>query len=318
MGTRRKANAVFEGGGVKGIGIAGALTVAEKKYEWVYAAGTSAGALIAALVAAGYSAEEIGEMVFAIDYSKCADGTVLHGLPLAGPLLSLIFEMGLYRGDYLENWVREKLAAKGVRTFRDLVVNTRCHNAYRYRLRVIASDISLGRMLVLPQDVREYGINPDDLEVARAVRMSTSIPFFFEPVRLRYKSATGSSLTSYIVDGGILSNFPVWLFDKSPAPAPTFGFKLTDPGEGRPQNISGPVSLFTALFSTMLEAHDTRYIRESNFARTVAIPTLGVGTTDFNLSGEKARALFDSGVKAAEDFFKRWSYPQYDAKYVKS
>lgn len=317
MIKRNKANAVFEGGGVKGIGIAGALWVAEKNYDWVYVAGASAGALIAALVAAGYDAGEIRDMVFAMDYSKCTDGTLLYGLPLAGPVLSILFEMGMYKGDYIENWVREKLAAKGVKTFRDLVLSRRCHADYRYKLRLVASDISLGRMLVLPQDIGDYGINPDDLEVARAVRMSISIPFFFEPVRLRYKSADGNNLTSYIVDGGVLSNFPVWLFDNSPHSGPTFGFKLTDPQEGHPRNINGPVSLFGALFATMLEAHDARYVKESNFARTIAIPTLGVDATDFNLSGKKARALFESGVRSAEEFFENWNYRQYIARYVK-
>lgn len=317
MEIRKKANAVFEGGGVKGIGIAGALTVAEKKYDWMYVAGTSAGALIAALVAAGYNAEEIGAMVFDLDYSKCTDGAMLSGLPLVGPLLSIIFEMGLYRGDYIENWVREKLAAKGVRTFRDLVKYPGAHIDYRYRLRLIASDITLGRMLVLPQDLRDYDINPDDMDVARAVRMSISIPFFFEPVRLRYRIGDGGYQISYIVDGGVLSNFPVWLFDKSAHRGPTFGFKLVDPGDGHVNVINGPVSLLAGLFSTMMEAHDARYIRESNFVRTIAIPTLGIQTTDFNISREKTRALFAAGVKAAEEFFARWNYRQYLGKYTK-
>lgn len=317
MEIRKKANAVFEGGGVKGIGIAGALTVAEKKYKWVYVAGTSAGALIAALVAAGYCAEEIRDMVFALDYSSCMDGALFHGLPLVGPLLSIMFEMGLYRGDYIENWVREKLAAKGVRTFRDLVINPGSYNDYRYRLRLIASDITLGRMLVLPQDIRDYGINPDNLDVARAVRMSISIPFYFEPVRLRYRDAGGGNLISYIVDGGLLSNFPVWLFDKCSHGGPTFGFKLVDPGEGHPNVINGPLSLLSALFTTMLEAHDTRYIKESNFARTIPIPTLGIASTDFALSREKTQALYASGVKAAEEFFDNWNYSKYLVKYAR-
>jgi NTE family protein len=316
--SRYKANAVFEGGGVKGIGIAGALLVAEQRYDWMYVAGTSAGALIAALVAAGYSAMEIRDLIFDFEYAKCMDGPLTNGLPIIGPLLTVIFEMGLYRGDYIEKWVREKLAAKGVRTFRDLVVQPAGHINYRYKLRLIASDVSLGRMLVLPQDLRDYGLNPDDLDVARAVRMSISIPFFFEPVRLRYKTAAGKQHLSYIVDGGVLSNYPVWLFDRSPRPAPTFGFKLIEPAEGRPHNISGPVSLFTALFSTMMEAHDIRYIKESNFARTIAIPTLGIATTDFALGGEKARVLYASGVTAAEKFFGAWNYKHYLVKYAKN
>ena len=317
MNSRKKANAVFEGGGVKGIGIAGALMIAEKRYDWVYVAGTSAGAIIAALVAAGYKAEEIRDLVFDIDYKKCMDGTVFYGVPLAGPVLSVLLEMGLFRGDYLEDWMREKLAAKGVRTFRDLVVKTNYHNDYRYRLRLIASDITLGQMLVLPQDIRNYGINPDDLEVARAVRMSISIPFFFEPVRLPYRAHDGSYQSSYLVDGGILSNFPVWLFDKCYHQGPTFGFKLVEAKEGRPRSIAGPVSLFSALFSTMLEAHDNRYIHESNFARTITIPTLEVGTTDFGISGEKARALYESGMQAAAEFFDQWNYGKFKAQYNK-
>ena len=54
------ADAVFEGGGVKGIGLVGAVAVAEERgYQWVNIAGTSAGAIVAALLAVGYSVAEI-------------------------------------------------------------------------------------------------------------------------------------------------------------------------------------------------------------------------------------------------------------------
>jgi predicted acylesterase/phospholipase RssA len=50
----------FEGGGVKGIGLVGAVAVAEERgYQWVNVGGTSAGAIVAFLLAAGYSASEI-------------------------------------------------------------------------------------------------------------------------------------------------------------------------------------------------------------------------------------------------------------------
>ena len=55
-----KADAVFEGGGVKGIGLVGAVAVAEEKgYHWVNVAGTSAGAIVATLLAAGYTAQGV-------------------------------------------------------------------------------------------------------------------------------------------------------------------------------------------------------------------------------------------------------------------
>lgn len=60
MSNDLKADAVFEGGGVKGIGLVGAIAVAEEYgYRFVNVAGSSAGAIVAALLAAGYSAAEI-------------------------------------------------------------------------------------------------------------------------------------------------------------------------------------------------------------------------------------------------------------------
>lgn len=122
---------------------------------------------------------------------------------------------------------------------------------------------------------------------------------------------------SYIVDGGVLSNFPVWLFDtEGKAPAwPTLGFKLVEPEEGAPHRIRGPISLLGALFNTMMEAHDARYIKDENFARTIPILTLGVKTTEFNISREKSEALYQSGREAAEEFFAAWDFNRYIAKY---
>ena len=58
--ARLYADAVFEGGGVKGIGLVGAVAVAEEKgYRWMNLAGTSAGAIVDTLIAAGYTAEEM-------------------------------------------------------------------------------------------------------------------------------------------------------------------------------------------------------------------------------------------------------------------
>ena len=55
----------------------------------------------------------------------------------------------------------------------------------RYALLVTASDVSRKRLVRLPWDYALYGLDPDEQEVADAVRASTSIPFFFEPVTLR-------------------------------------------------------------------------------------------------------------------------------------
>jgi len=299
-----KADAVFEGGGVKGIGLVGAIAIAEDKgYQWVNLAGTSAGAIVATLLAAGYNAAELKTIMDDLDYNKFKDARTLDSFPIVGPVASLIFEKGIYEGKFFENWIRALLQEKGVRTFGDLILEAyKDDPQYRFRLRVIASDISRGQLLVLPQDMAEFGTRPEDLDVAAAVRMSMSIPFFYEPVKLRDKK--NKNQVSYIVDGGLLSNFPVWLFDTegSVPEWPTFGFKLVEPGEELqiPRKIRGPVSLLGALFSTMMEAHDARYIKDEHFVRTIPIPTLNVGTTEFDISREKSEALYRSGRQAAE------------------
>lgn len=318
-GDEMKADAVFEGGGIKGIGLVGALSLAEERgYEWVNVAGTSAGAIVAALVAAGYSVSEMKDILDGLDYTRFKDTSLLDRIPLVGPFLSLVFEKGIYEGDYLKDLLSELLRVKGVETFGDLILDEyREDEHYRFRLRVIASDISRGRLLALPQDISEYGIRPDDLNVALAVRMSMSmsIPFFFEPVKLRDMRRNQES---YIVDGGLLSGFPVWLFDtKGPPEWPTFGFRLVNSVEELevPRRIRGPISLLSALFSTMLEAHDARYIKEADFVRTILIPTLDVKATDFDISREKSQALFQSGRQAAEVFFEAWDFEDYVKKY---
>ncbi|MFH1147405.1 MAG: patatin-like phospholipase family protein [Pseudomonadota bacterium] len=311
-----KLDAVFEGGGVKGIGLVGAVAVTgEKGYEFKNVAGTSAGAIVASLIAAGYGAQKLKEVIEELDYSKFKDKGFIDSLPGIGFALSLGFEKGIYEGRYFENWLRELLSGApngSIKTFRDL--RTEYDDPkYRYKLQVIAADVSRGKMLVLPHDIRDYGVDPDELDVALAVRMSMSIPFFYEPVIL--KDNEGNK--SYIVDGGILSNYPVWIFDDgSPTPPwPTLGYKLVEPGAGKPNSVNGPITLFAALFSTMMEAHDARYIANKDFVRTIPIPTLGVRTTEFDLSRERSNELYESGRAAAEQFFQLWDFEEYKANY---
>ncbi|MDF5720579.1 MAG: patatin-like phospholipase family protein [Rhizonema sp. PD37] len=315
VSNTQKVDAVFEGGGVKGLGLFGAVAVTEEKgYVFENVAGTSAGAIVAALIAAGYKGTELKKIQNEVDYLRFRDPTLQQEIPLIGSVLSLITEKSLYKGDFFESWLHERLQEKNISTFGDLVMEEyKDDPRYRYKLQVIASDISRGKMLVLPRDIVDYGINPDELSVVKAVRMSMSIPFFFKPVTL----TSSLGVSSYIVDGAILSNFPVWLFDDgTPNPAwPTLGYKLVDPDMDKPHDIQSPLSLFTAMFYTMMEAHDARYIEDKNFARSIPIPTVGVQTTQFDISARKRDELYKSGVQAAEEFFQKWNFETYKKEY---
>lgn len=252
-----------------------------------------------------------------LDYNKFKDAGAVDKIPLVGRIASLIAENGIYEGKFFEGWIRELLGKKNVETFKDLIIEEyKDDERYRFKLRVIASDITQGRLLVLPQDIAGLGIRPEDLNVAFAVRMSMSIPFFYEPVTLKNMK---NNQESCIVDGGLLSNFPVWLFDSEGGIPewPTFGFKLVEPEEGTPRQVHGPISMLTALFSTMMEAHDARYIKDEQFVRTIPIPTLGVKTTEFDISRERSEELYQSGRQAAEKFFAAWNFTGYIEKYRK-
>jgi NTE family protein len=318
---------VFEGGGVKGIGLAGALaTLEERGYLPQNVAGTSAGAINASLLAAGYNAAELREIIVSLDYNQFKDRGWEDKVPLVERSFSLLLDLGLYEGKRFEEWIREQLEAKGVRTFADLVHPDFADDPrYRSKLQVVVSDVTMHQLLVLPRDAGKLGIEPDELDVALAVRMSMSIPIFFEPVRWE-NPKTGQ--THVIVDGGMLSNYPIWLFDSDGVPEwPTFGMLLVEPkpslslGERLPKPKStgkGPgavIDYVKALAQTMMEAHDRLYVEQANYARTIPIPTLGVRTTEFSLTKERALALFDSGRWAAEQFLDTWDFDAYIAEY---
>ncbi|MBM3470375.1 MAG: patatin-like phospholipase family protein [Armatimonadetes bacterium] len=323
----QRVDLVFEGGGVKGIGLVGALSVLEERgFVPQNVAGTSAGALVAVLHAAGYSASELREIILKLDLRRFLDAAWEDRIPVVGMPLSILLDQGIYEGDAFLAFVRGLLEAKRVRTFSDLIHPEFADQPrYRYRAQVIVSDLTERRLLVLPRDAQRLGVRPDDLDVALSVRMSMSIPIFFEPVRFRH-ARTGR--VHLIVDGGMLSNFPVWLFDTEDEPPwPTFGLLLVEPDPRtpvserlpRPEEARGParrvVDYLKSIVLTMLEAHDRLYVESADFARTIPIPTLGIGGTEFHLPRHQAMALYESGRIASERFLSSWDFEGYVAEF---
>ncbi|THE11289.1 hypothetical protein E1I69_15650 [Bacillus timonensis] len=289
---------VFSGGGIKGFALIGAYqAIEERGLAFKRMAGTSAGSLIAALIAAGYTSSEIIDLMEELDLGDFLDQRkALLPTPLAKWLL-LYWRLGLYKGDMLEKWIYQKLRAKGVVTFQNLPPG---------RLRIIASDLTNGRIIVLPDDLERYGIHPASFPVAKAVRMSCSLPYFFEPVRL--KDYQGNTI---VVDGGVLSNFPIWLFDeeKMLKKRPVLGIKLSGNSQQQKQNkIHNAIDMFGALFETMKNAHDARYISRRHEKNIIFIPIESGLTTEFGLTDEKKQELIQQGKTRAESFLRTWSY----------
>ncbi|HEY5248057.1 MAG TPA: patatin-like phospholipase family protein, partial [Dermatophilaceae bacterium] len=172
-----KADVVLEGGGVKGIGLVGALVaLTEAGYTLNRISGTSAGAIVGSLAAAGLTGERLRKVALSLDYSKFRDPGPLDRIPLAGKALALLQGSGLYQGDYAHEWIRSRLAEFGVHTFADLKMDDdSLPPERRYKLVVTVSDVTLGQLVRLPWDYRSvYGLDPDTMPVADAVRASMS------------------------------------------------------------------------------------------------------------------------------------------------
>jgi NTE family protein len=328
-GADLRADLVFEGGGVKGIALAGAyLELSDRGYQPQCMAGTSAGAITAAFVAAGFTAAEIGEIVLSqMHFPDFEDRTMLGHYGRAGQAGEFLLRRGMHSGDYFLDWMRSHLAAKGKTKFGDLRDAAASPGNREYRLQVIASDLSARSMLVLPRDAAQLGVeDPDELGIAEAVRMSMSIPVFFEPVAFK-NPRTGAE--HVIVDGGLLSNYPIWLFDAPPGTPPqfpTFGMMLVAPGQQQPllpppapgaalPDVGEDIEFLKVIVETMAQAHDRFYVEQASYARTIPIPTLGVSTTQFDISPEQSRALFESGRGAAAKFLQTWDFEDYKARF---
>ena len=323
------ADLVLEGGGVKGIALVGAYSVIEERgYTINRVAGTSAGSIAGALIAARMSAKELETEMRGLDYSKFKDKGLLDKVPLFGKAMSVMFEDGVYEGTYARNWVRDQLAKKGVKTFADLPYDDpKLEPEQQYRLVVMASDITRGRLRKFPWDYPVYTLEPGAQEVADAVRASMSIPFFFEPVKLTHREGHESVL----VDGGMLSNFPVQVFDaqnRRKARWPTFGIKLSARAkalEGTVADVSGPISMTKAMVKTMTGFYDRMYVDDPDIqARTIFVDTGTIQATDFGLTDEQRDMLFANGRNAAKKFFDGgdgrppWSLKAYNEQFRQS
>jgi NTE family protein len=310
----QRADLVLEGGGVKGIGLTGAVaTLARAGYSFPRVAGTSAGAVVAAFLVAlqraGEPLERLEDVARTLDYRRLRDRGAVGRV--AGPFarvvdgLSLAFDGGVFEGDYLRSWLRGALADLGVVTFGDLRTEDEDSSLpaeHRYSLLVTASDVSRHRFVRLPWDYPVYGLDPDEQEVADAVRASASIPFFFEPVTLRSPATKGGEGdVSTLVDGGVLSNFPVAVFDRTdarPPRWPTFGVRLSMRPEGR--------------VHTTLEACDAAHIDDPCVqTRSIFVDTSGVSPVDFGITDEQQEQLLLAGHEAAGSFLSGWDWAGY-------
>ncbi len=315
----RTADLVLEGGGVKGIALVGAATALDEAgWRFARVAGSSAGALVGAVIAAMQQAGEpmtrVDEIMRTLDYRRMLDrraaAKALRWWPMAANGWGLLFHLGMYRGHYMTQWAHGVLGDLGVRTFADFAFDdpgSALEPDQSYRLLVTASDLSRQRIMYLPWDLAAYGVDARSYPVSRAVRASAAIPFMFEPVRL--KSSFG---VSTLADGSLLRSYPIEVFDRhdgKPDRWPTIGIRLSSPSSERApaKPVTGPISLIQSLIYTTVDSTQIRHVSEPlDVDRSIFAKPRGVSWTDFDLTAEQQQSLFEAGHAAGRKWVKKY------------
>ncbi len=198
---------VFEGGGAKGVAYSGALTAMKKRNCWFRSvAGASAGAITAALIAAGLSPQEMS--VETDEALKSIKTGVLAGLHR----LQNRHTTGYFPSAKLHDWLNKLLTTQvqknGVKpskkvTFEEL------YNATGIELNVVAADISIRSQIPFSY------LDTPNCAVADAVVASSSIPFAFGSCLLQSDDNEIKNRSTHhtVVDGGVWSNFPMYIYE---------------------------------------------------------------------------------------------------------
>ncbi len=336
-----RCDLALEGGGVKGIALVGAVLVLDEAgYKIQRVAGTSAGAIAAALIAAivqrGRPMIELKQYLDSMEFTKfMPEGKIHQFLDRIGGHIGdvtadfavLLRRMGLYPGTYLYEWLGPILKDLDVETFLKLRITQDDDKGMslpverRYRLLVHTSDVSRRVLARLPWDYDRYGKDRDDMAIIDAVRASMSIPFFFEPFEFEAADAVinvpmpgGRTATQHFgggtctwVDGGMLQNFPITAFDRIDGKAPrwpTIGIKLNSfaSSSAATTACAHTLGLGFDCVETMMNEWDVNAIESATAARTVFIDNDGITATQFDLDQAQQDALFKNGVAAATEF----------------
>jgi NTE family protein len=214
-------NLVFEGAGVRGIAYCGAIQEMESKLMMgsiERVGGTSSGAIIALTISLGYSGKEIETIISKTNFKKFNDG----GFFFIGGINRLNKNFGWYKGKKIGKWlekiIKEKTGNENI-TFEEL------HQKGFKDLYITGTSLNKQKAVVF-----SYESYPK-MKIKDAVRISSSIPLYFEPV---YIDSSGKTFDhpkqnqgfDMMVDGGVLENFPIHIFDKEQPDLYTIGFRI--------------------------------------------------------------------------------------------
>jgi len=316
-------NLVFEGGGIRGIAYTGAVNVLEKKgvlqgIEKV--AGTSAGSIVALMISLGYTSKEIDSTIFNLKIEKFNDG---RG-GLIGKYRRMKRYYGIYKGDYFGTWLEQLIKNKTgnpLLTFKQLDSLTKTNKRFK-KLYCIGANLTKQQT-----EIFSFETTPA-IYLKTAVRISCSIPFFYQPVLLDSNwMETKNPVKGYnyqvYVDGGIVANYPINIFDSCKNGVnglfcdqiihnkQTLGMKLerneqierlSTSSEIPPINIHNFNEYSGAFLNLVMETINRKPNLENERGRTIYIGYGDIFSKPRKMTTKEKTDLIESGKMATEHF----------------
>lgn len=304
--SKEYENLVFSGGGIKGISLCGVLKFLQNiiwkdnKLNIKPIAGTSAGSIVAAILAIGYNYDEIETIIMNTDYDKICDDKIGY----IRDALNFIEDWGIAPGEYLYELMGELV--KGKTNNADYTIN----DLYKdQNLLLVITGTNINK-----QRTEYFCPGPlGDIPIRKAVRISMSIPLLFEPMEHN---------NCLYVDGGLLDNYPIHVFDKDtpddyeakmgcckPNPK-TLGIKIMSIDDNntyihdKREDVNTLPSYLYQLVDTFLVDNDRKILLPANKLRTINIVTKSLPISQFKLSEQEKKELIQNGEDACITFFK--------------
>ena len=303
-------NLVFEGAGVRGIAYAGAIETLEKKQlinRIEKVGGTSAGAITAMMLAIGYSSDEIGEIISQTKLNKFNNGKYLF----FGGIYRMKKQFGWYKAKRFDKWlttiIENKTANPNI-TFSEL-----SQQGY-IDLYVTATCLNKQQSIILSKETYP------SMKIKDAVRISMSIPLYFEAVFVDslgtiYEKPKENQELDIMVDGGIVLNYPITLFDsisegKRIINPHTLGFKIerAEQIQYNKHQLLAPMAIHqlddyvSALYNYVIENLNNKGLKQEDWNRTVFISSEGISPKIKKLKKEEKQKLIDSGRLYSQNY----------------
>jgi len=300
-------NLVFEGAGIRGIAYCGAVQEMEAKnlmgnVEKV--GGTSSGAIVAMMISLGYTGKDIEQIIIKTKFRKLNDG----GFFLIGGITRIKRYFGWYKGKKAEKWlgkiIEEKTGNADI-TFEEL------HQKGFKDLYITGTSLTKQKAVIFSKETFPK------MKVRDAVRISISIPLYFEPVFLdtagkiifHPKHTHGLDV---FVDGGIVENFPIHIFDTVTPDLNTIGFRMDHDAQIESDKLKRTLAemeigsindYFKAFYSIVIENLNRQLLTNVDWQRTISISDGNVQPRVRKLLKEEIDTLINNGRKAVRSHF---------------